>query len=378
MKRAIVLNSGMPQGLESEGPEEDRPRRDYRLLADSLNAQIIFAEPKAGTGFWARRLATFLGQAWHAFRRRDEYDVVLTMSEQVGLPLALLFKLARCKKVHIMISHSLTQAKKSIFVRLLHVDTHIDRFVCYGSAQVSYLTEVLGVPDEKVELVLHPADSRFWRPMPGPKERVIVSAGLLARDYGTLLQAVEGLDVDVVIAAASPWVNGRRWQPDGKVPKRVKFARLTPRELRALYARSLFVVVPLFPVNLQAGSLVIYEAMGMGKAVVTSANGGNVDIVRDGETGYYVPPGDHQALKRVIADLLDHPTQAQSMGARAREVVEQGLNLDTYVQRVSEIVREVGRQSGLESERTFQPSREAAGPLAHRGQNGRIRDVGDG
>ena len=129
----------------------------------------------------------------------------------------------------------------------------------------------------------------------------------LARGYGTSLKAVEGLDVDVVIAADSPWVNGGRRQPNGRVPNKVRFVRCTPSEQRDLYSRSLFVVVPLTTANVQAGSLVIYESLAMGNTKVTTASGVNVDIVKDGETGYCVPPGDHGALRQAVERLLAEP-----------------------------------------------------------------------
>ena len=344
MKCMIVVNTPTPWRLGTERrQEEEEPRSDYLLLAASMDAQIVAPQRGAARRSLAFRFYSYLSQAWRVFRRRHEYDVVLTMSEQVGLLLALLFKVARCKKTHIMVSHYMTPSRKSAFLRLLHVDSHITKFICYGTVQAAFLTRDLGVPKEKVEFVLHPKDQLFWRPMPLPEERMIFSAGMLARDYDALVEAVEGLDVDVVIAASSPWVNGKKGPPPGRVLGRVKFVQCTPSEMRELYARSMFVVVPLVPVNIQAGSMVIYESMAMGKAVVTTANGGNVDIVRDGETGHYVPPGDPKALRQAITRLLENPSEARRMGDRGRELVEKELNMDTYVQRVLEIVREAYR-----------------------------------
>jgi glycosyltransferase involved in cell wall biosynthesis len=162
----------------------------------------------------------------------------------------------------------------------------------------------------------------------------------MARDYESLIKAVDGLDVKVVIAANSPWMGGENKHTSHPVPDNVKFVKCTPSELRELYAKAMFTAIPLYPVNIQAGSLVIYESMAMGKAVVTTSNGGNVDIVRHGETGYYVPAQDPQALRENIIRLLDNPQEAERLGSRAREVVEDGLNMDVYVQNIERIVRE--------------------------------------
>ena len=351
MKCSIVINDVLPPALRGESSDGEEPRKDYRLLVDALGAEIISRRP---SGIFRHRILSMMALAWNAFARRREYDVVLTMSEQVGLLIALLFKIARVDKTHVMVTHYLTPLKKSLFVRWLHVDTHISRFICYGSTHARYLVEERGISEDKVSVVLHPADASFWKPMTAPGRKMIVSAGLLERDYKTLLKAIDDIDADVVIAAASPWVNGDYEQSTVKVPDRVKFVSCaTPEIMRDLYAQASLVVVPLLPVNMQAGSLVIYESMAMGKAVVATANGGNVDIIEDGETGYYVPPEDHEALRDVICSLLDNPEETKRTGETARKAVEKDLNLDTYVQKVSAIMSQ-------EFERGNRDSKDAA------------------
>ena len=100
---------------------------------------------------------------------------------------------------------------------------------------------------------------------------MICSVGLERRDYRTLCAAVEGLDVDVVIAVGSHWST----QPDlitGRpLPPNVSVCTLDFVALRALYAECLFVVMPLVETDFQAGVTTILEAMAMGKAVVCSA-----------------------------------------------------------------------------------------------------------
>jgi glycosyltransferase involved in cell wall biosynthesis len=63
------------------------------------------------------------------------------------------------------------------------------------------------------------------------------------------------------------------------------------------------------------------EAAAAGCAVVASAHGGLPEIIRDGETGRLVPPGDPAALAQAAAELLDDPGQRDRLGARAREEV---------------------------------------------------------
>ncbi len=69
--------------------------------------------------------------------------------------------------------------------------------------------------------------------------------------------------------------------------------------------------------------LSVLEAMASGTPVVASRVGGVMEIVRDGETGFLVPPGDATALRDRLNQLLHDDALAARIGANARqEVIE--------------------------------------------------------
>src|SRR5262249_4696849 len=112
-------------------------------------------------------------------------------------------------------------------------------------------------------------------------------------------------------------------------------------------ADSRFMVMPLEPVDFQAGVTAILEAMAMGKAVICTRTPGQTDVVVEGQTGLYVPPGDAPALRSAIIYLLDHPDEAARMGQAGRQCVEQVLNIDLYADRLRRYVRETPARSQL-------------------------------
>ena len=61
--------------------------------------------------------------------------------------------------------------------------------------------------------------------------------------------------------------------------------------------------------------LVALEGALAGLPVVASSHGGVTEIVRDGETGLLVPPGDPGALATALRALADDPARAAEMGA---------------------------------------------------------------
>jgi glycosyltransferase involved in cell wall biosynthesis len=53
--------------------------------------------------------------------------------------------------------------------------------------------------------------------------------------------------------------------------------------------------------------------------VVSTAVSGAADTIVDGETGFIVPIGDHEAMAERLETLLRDPQKASQMGARARQ-----------------------------------------------------------
>ena len=76
------------------------------------------------------------------------------------------------------------------------------------------------------------------------------------------------------------------------------------------------------------------EAAAAGLPVVAAAHGGLPEIVRDGETGLLVPPGDHRALAAALARLAAEPGLARRLGAAAAEDVRRRFGLRRMVEEV--------------------------------------------
>ena len=56
--------------------------------------------------------------------------------------------------------------------------------------------------------------------------------------------------------------------------------------------------------------------------VVAAAGSGIEEVVRDGDNGLLVPPGDTTQLAAALGRLLRYPEGRESMGARGRAFVE--------------------------------------------------------
>jgi len=88
------------------------------------------------------------------------------------------------------------------------------------------------------------------------------------------------------------------------------------------------------------GSIVL-DAFAAGVPVVATAGGGLPELVRDGETGQVAPVRDAPALAAAIERLLDKPTLANQVGARARQWVEAECSVARMAERYRAVYQDV-------------------------------------
>jgi glycosyltransferase involved in cell wall biosynthesis len=79
--------------------------------------------------------------------------------------------------------------------------------------------------------------------------------------------------------------------------------------------------------------LSVLEAMASGTPVVASRLDGLPEVVRDGETGFLVTPGDVDELRDRLAQLLGDPALAARMGRLGRELVLERFTWEACAQR---------------------------------------------
>jgi D-inositol-3-phosphate glycosyltransferase len=75
--------------------------------------------------------------------------------------------------------------------------------------------------------------------------------------------------------------------------------------------------VVVVPSHYESFGMVALEAMACGTSVIASKVGGLAHLVKDGETGYFVPAQNPEALAEKLQLLLNHKELRHRMGARA-------------------------------------------------------------
>jgi len=300
------------------------------MFVKRFDATMLPSQPKSGL----RRVPSWFRIAREVRRRHDEYDVVVSWNEGATVSLMALDGVRRSPKPHVAMlywfSRPLVKASMKAF------GDRLQAVITWTSVQRDYAIRELGYPPERLYMVKHYVEQLYWRPLDVETD-MICSVGAEMRDYPTLIEALRGTDLRCHIAAdhvrTSRVAFGSHVRAETfahRAGDNVTIGRKKLPDLKDLYARSRFVVVPLLPSDTDNGVTVILEAMAMGKPVICSRTQGQVDVIQEGVTGLYVPVGDPEAMRSAILELWSDPERAKAMGRAARAYVEKHHTLDKF------------------------------------------------
>ncbi len=344
-RRPLVLASSRAEAQALEEIAQGlRPRLDYLCVAERLGADVLDTSLSSQLPKWRRRLegalASDLAQANAAWQRRKTANAWFSVSEKVGLPLALR---GRGGPPHVLLAHNLITRNKRVLHRLTRVLHRFDAVLCLSETQGRFLREEIHLPPSRVHQIWDNVDEQFFRPSTDTVAgEYLLAVGRENRDYATLVQAARLLDLPLIIVASSLWSSHGLSLGEGNLPACVTVRSDVPyADLRALYARARAVVVPLHPAPYAAGVNGVLEAMAMGRASVVTCSPGLAEYLQDGITNLVVPPHDPDALADAISRLWNDAALRQSMGQAARARVQAEMGMDAYAERVSQIVRSV-------------------------------------
>ena len=249
-------------------------------------------------------------RVWHA-RRNTEMALGLILRGVARRRLALLFT-------------SAAQRRHSRYTRALLA--RMDAVVATSSRAASYL-------EREADVISHGVDLAAFRPSDAP-QRAEVWVGCFGR-----IRPQKGTDLFVeAMVRLMPERPALRALVVGRVDderfaaglrERIAAAGLTARfrfeadlSWEALAERHREMSLHVAPQRWEGFGLTPLEAMASGVPVVAATVGAFPDLVRDGETGALVPPGDGDALAAAMARILDDPERRAAMGRAARAHVE--------------------------------------------------------
>ena len=230
-------------------------------------------------------------------------------------------------------------------------------------------------PGLSCEVAPMPVDADLFRPAPAghPRGRLLFVGRLTAqKGVDALLRAFARMrtPAPLVIAGDGPEraALGALAESLG-VEGRIEWRGALPQpELAGLYRTSRAVVVPSREEGL---GLVAVEAHLSGTPVVAFASGGLPDVVRDGENGWLVEPGDDGALAAALDAAMADGDRAHALGASGRAAALDRFTPRGVAARYAGIYERVLAACGL----PVCPSAHSPGPAPARRRHGGHRVV---
>jgi glycosyltransferase involved in cell wall biosynthesis len=331
---ALITMGESPRTMEKVAAGE-MPGAEFAVLRHGHFSRLI---AMLDQGIYPKSGATTLRFALQAYRASWREENILLGEEFPGIQYLWVHAVLRRRKRIVMMIHNVASKRRYWPLVSLGLGRFVDHYLCISEKSAEELRTDYHVDAARITVIGSRVDTHFFTPDPSvavvPQ---VCAAGAVNRDYETLVEAMRPLDVPVKIAADTAWKYSAGDTQVLTLPPNVEMRSWGNYvNLRALYAQSSVVVVPLKKPML-SGVTVALEAMAMGKPVILTYNDYVREFLRDGENGYFVPPGDVAALRQKVQFLLDHPQEAERVGARAREWVMERFTVAQYIDRIMSV-----------------------------------------
>ncbi len=238
----------------------------------------------------------------------------------------------------------------------------VDFFTVVSRDLRDYFSGEVGIPPEAMVVVHNGVDINRFSPGPRTqylrglvpanfKRPLMITVGRLtdAKDHSGLLAAMELLKKNGEAGPCLVLVGDGELRPaiEREIESRgigdcVHMAGKRT-DISALLAGADIFVLPSkregFPVS-------VLEAMASGLPVIATKVGGIPEVIKDGENGLLVPPGDPVGLSKAIARLVSNPAFGAELGARARKTVEEEFSLDFVAGAYSDLYLKLYEKDG--------------------------------
>jgi glycosyltransferase involved in cell wall biosynthesis len=307
-----------------------------RLIVSQLDVEFVPTMTEHGA--WSR-LKTYLGALRRVLQSADEVVHIHFSIRGSALRKAILCLAARAVGKPVVL-HAHGSCFREFYHALPWPERRLlafafggcERFIALSASWRGFYLSAFGLDPDRVVVLRNPVELPPIVPArAGRKELTIAFLGRIGERKGAyeLVRAFAQLPGNVRLELAGDG-DGERVLALAAclgVADRVRVHDwLSPEERDALLARvDLFVL----PSRNEGLPMAMLEAMGWGLPVVVTPVGGIPEVVRHGENGWLVTPGDVSGLATALTELLGNEPLRLSLGQAARRAVS-SLGLEAY------------------------------------------------
>ena len=292
------------------------------------------------------------------FRLRNRINVVHVQVSERGsfVRKAVVVWLAKRLGLHVVLHHHGAEAIETYATasprirKLVHFQTHAaDMNVVLGTAWATWLTDELGVPNSRVEIVYNGIPDQPDDPAPVIKDGIFkpVLLAVLSdrKGVGDFLKALaklkdQGIKFDATIGGGGPHLpRFKKMAEELGIGASCTFPGwIAPGNVPATLAAHDCYVLPSYKEGLPIG---ILEALRAARAVVTTDVGSISEAIPANSGVTILTPGDIDALADTLAKLATDRANLEREGDAARSLFLQKFTLDIHLKRLLAIYRQI-------------------------------------
>lgn len=165
---------------------------------------------------------------------------------------------------------------------------------------------------------------------------------LLIRAFPRVLEQLPGASLELIGVGPQQAANERLVAELG-LEDRVDFLGLVPNPAPQLADADVVVL----PSRREGLPLAALEALALARPLVATAVGGTPEVVRDGETGWLVPPDDPERLAGALVEAATDEPEARRRADAGARLVRARFTSERMVERIETLAREVVQPSWL-------------------------------
>jgi glycosyltransferase involved in cell wall biosynthesis len=231
-----------------------------------------------------------------------------------------------------------------------------DRVLCNSRAAAERL-RAAGLPERKLEVISNGLpELAFERCAPAiPRRPGLVRVGMIARmndpvkNHPAFLRAAARVarelpDVEFLLVGEGPLRPGfEAMAAELGIAAKVIFAG----ERHDIPAMLASMDVSVLISSSESLSNVILESMAAGVPVIATSVGGNPELVKDGETGMLVPPGDEDRLVDALLRLARDASLRRHYSESGRQFSRSSFHIDVICRRYEELYMSLLEEKGV-------------------------------
>jgi glycosyltransferase involved in cell wall biosynthesis len=210
----------------------------------------------------------------------------------------------------------------------------------FGEGEKPMIQKRYKVPDKAVGVIPFGVDTKFWRP-DGPYEKspyILAVGNDFQRDYSLLIEVARLVNIKIKI------ITERDIPAD--IPSNVEVIRgsyrntsLSDLQLRELYRKALFTVIPLKPSFQPSGQSVALQSMACGTPVLINKTEGLWDhrYLRDMENVVFIQSNDPNEWARAIDRMIADHELLKRLGGAACQYVSAHGQIERYADRLEKL-----------------------------------------